>query len=257
MKGLIFDYGATIDSGGRHWSEVLWEGYCQVSLPVTKEHFREAYIYAERYVSFNPVVHPSDNFFELMQTRIGIQLDYLLQQELLREDSLQTALRLFTEGEMPIIDNMHELTQHFVDIIAGYCYDYARRCTLDSIPLIEKLSDKYECALVSNFYGNLKAVLQDFGLGRCFRTVIDSSVVGVRKPDPAIFQLAIDRLNLKPEDITVIGDSFKKDIEPALSLGCKAIWLKGSGWDSSDKSNDYEPCVSSLLQLYDMLQGQE
>jgi len=254
MKGLIFDYGATIDSGGRHWSEVMWEGYCQVSLPVTKEHFREAYIYAERYVSFNPVIQPSYNFFELMQTRIGIQLDYLLQQDLLREESLLTALKLFTEGELPIVDNMHELAQHFVDIIAGYCYDYARRCTLDSIPLIEKLSDKYEIALVSNFYGNLAAVIQDFGLGRCFRTVVDSSVVGIRKPDPAIFQLAIDRLNLKPEDITVIGDSFKKDIEPALTLGCKAIWLKGSSWDSSDNSIQYEPFVSSLIQLYDMLQ---
>lgn len=254
MKGLIFDYGATIDSGGRHWSEVLWEGYCQVSLPVTKEHFREAYIYAERYVSFNPVVQPSYNFFELMQTRIGIQLDYLIQQDLLREDSLQTALRLFTEGEVPIIDNMHELTQHFVDIIAGYCYDYARRCTLDCIPLIEKLSDKYEIALVSNFYGNLASVIQDFGLGRCFRTVVDSAVVGVRKPDPAIFQLAIDRLNLKAEDVTVIGDSFKKDIEPALSLGCQAIWLKGSSWDSSDNTIQYEPCVSTIMELFDKLQ---
>lgn len=254
MKGLIFDYGATIDSGGRHWSEVMWEGYCQVSLPVTKEHFREAYIYAERYVSFNPVIQPSYNFFELMQTRIGIQLDYLIQQDLLRQDSLETALKLFTEGEMPIVENMHELSQHFVDIIAGYCYDYARRCTLDSIPLIEKLSDKYEIALVSNFYGNLASVIQDFGLSRCFRVVIDSSVVGIRKPDPAIFQLAIDRLGLPAEDITVIGDSFKKDIEPALSLGCHAIWLKGSGWDNTDNSIQYEPCVSSLLQLYDMLQ---
>lgn len=254
MKGLIFDYGATIDSGGKHWAEVLWEGYCQVSLPVTKEHFREAYIYAERYVSFNPVIQPSYNFFELMQTRIGIQIDYLIQQDFLNEDILLTALKIFSEGEVPIIENLHELTQHFVDIIAGYCYDYARRCTLDCIPLIEKLSDKYECALVSNFYGNLASVLQDFGLGRCFRTVIDSSVVGVRKPDPAIFQLAIDKLGLSPADITVIGDSFKKDIEPALSLGCQAIWLKGTGWDASSDPVQYEPCVSSILQLYDMLQ---
>ena len=254
MKGLIFDYGATIDSGGRHWSEVLWEGYCQCSLPVTKEHFREAYIYAERYVSFNPVIQPGYNFFELMQARIGIQLDYLIQQDLLREDSLQTALKLFSEGEVPIIDDMHELTQHFVDIIAGYCYDYARRCTLDCIPLIEKLSDRYECALVSNFYGNLAAVIQDFGLGRCFRTVIDSAVVGLRKPDPAIFSLAIERMGLKPEEVTVIGDSYKKDIEPTLSLGCNAIWLRGTSWDPSDNSIQYEPCVSSILQLYDMLQ---
>jgi len=254
MKGLIFDYGATIDSGGRHWSEVIWEGYCQVSLPVTKEHFREAYIYAERYVSFNPVIQPSYNFFELMQTRIGIQIDYLIGQGLLNEDILKTALKIFSEGEVPIIDDMHEMTQHFVDIIAGYCYDYARRCTLDNIPLIEKLSDKYEIALVSNFYGNLASVIQDFGLGRCFRVVIDSAVVGVRKPDPAIFQLAIGRLNLKAEDITVIGDSYKKDIEPARALGCNAIWLKGSSWDNSNDTINYEPCVTSLLQLFDMLQ---
>ena len=255
MKGLIFDYGATIDSGGKHWSEVLWEGYCQVSLPVTKDHFREAYIYAERYVSFNPVVQPTDNFFELMQTRVGIQMDYLIQQDLLNENMLQTTLKIFSEGEVPIIDNVHDLTQHFVDIIAGYCYDYARRCTLDCIPLLEKLSDHYECALVSNFYGNLAAVIQDFGLGRCFRTVIDSAVVGIRKPDPAIFQLAIDRMGLQPADVTVIGDSYSKDVEPALTLGCQAIWFKGASWDPSDKDINYEPTVTGILQLYDMLQA--
>ena len=114
MKGLIFDYGATIDSGGRHWSEVIWEGYCQVSLPVTKDHFREAYIYAERYVQFTPVIQSSYNFFELMQARIGIQIDYLINQGLLNEDILQAALKIFSEGEVPIIDNMHDLAQHFV-----------------------------------------------------------------------------------------------------------------------------------------------
>lgn len=254
MKGLILDYGATIDSNGKHWSEVLWEGYCQVSLPITKDQFREAYIYAERYVSFNPVVQPTDNFFELMQTRIGIQIDYLLQQGHLNEDIMQTTLRLFSEGEVPIVDDVHDLAQHFVDIIAGYCYDYARRCTLDAIPYIEKLSEKYDLALVSNFYGNLSAVLQDFGLGRCFRIVIDSSEVGIRKPDPQIFQLAIDKLNLKPEEITVIGDSYSKDILPALELGCKAIWIKGTSWNKADEQIDYEPSASSILQLYDMLQ---
>lgn len=254
MQGLILDYGATLDSNGKHWAEVLWEGYCQVSLPITKDQFREAYIYAERFVSFNPVIKPTYNFFELMQARIGIQIDYLIQQGRLSEDIMQTTLRLFSEGEVPILDGIAELVQHFVDRIAGYCYDYARRCTLDCLPLVERLSEKYECALVSNFYGNLAAVLQDFGLGRCFRSVIDSAVVGVRKPDPAIFQLAIDRLGLRPEDITVIGDSYQKDIQPALSLGCKAIWIKGSGWDKADDNVNYEPTVTSILQLYDMLQ---
>lgn len=253
MKGLILDYGATIDSNGKHWAEIIWDGYCQASLPLTKEQFREAYIYAERYLSMTPVIQPEFNFFELMQVRIGIQLDYLIQQGVLTQASLETTLKVLNDGDMPIIEDMSDLTSHFSAFIAGLCYDYARRCTLEALPILEHFSEKYHLALVSNFYGNLRAVLQDFGLLRCFRHVIDSSEVGVRKPDPAIFQIAIERLGFPAKEITVIGDSYHKDIVPAVSLGCHAVWIKGTGWDDSDKKITFEPSISSILQLYDVL----
>jgi putative hydrolase of the HAD superfamily len=60
-------------------------------------------------------------------------------------------------------------------------------------------------------------------------------------------------MNMEPEDVTVIGDSYRKDIEPALSLGCKAIWIKGSSWDKDDETVPFEPAVASLVQLYDLL----
>ena len=41
LKGVIFDYGGTIDSRGVHWSEVIWDGYCDAGVAVTKEQFRE------------------------------------------------------------------------------------------------------------------------------------------------------------------------------------------------------------------------
>ncbi|MBQ0056725.1 MAG: HAD-IA family hydrolase [Bacteroidales bacterium] len=254
MKGLILDYGATIDSNGKHWAEVIWESYCQASLPLTKEQFREAYIYGERYLSMVSIIDPSQNFFELMQVRLGIQMDYLIQQGVLSQDILQTTLRIISDGDMPIIENMSDLTQHFVDFMAGHCYDYARRCTLESIPVVEYLANKYKLALVSNFYGNLASVLQDFGLLRCFVTVIDSTEVGVRKPDPAIFQIAIDRLGIPVKDITVIGDSYNKDIVPALNLGCNAIWFKGDSWDPErDKAISFEPSITNIMQVYDIL----
>ncbi|MCF0179122.1 MAG: HAD family hydrolase [Bacteroidales bacterium] len=253
MKGVIIDYGATLDSNGKHWSEIIWEGYCLCSLPVTKDLFRDAYIYTERFLAFNPAVKPEYNFFELMQARVGIQLTYLLQSGALSEEILQTTLRLFSDGEMPIMENISDLTTHFSSVIAGHCYDYARRCTMEAAPIIEHFSEKYEIALVSNFYGNLKAVLQDFGLLRCFRHVIDSAEVGIRKPDPEIFKLAIEQLQLPPEEIYVIGDNFRKDIEPALGLGCKGIWIKGVSWNDKDNERVYEPSVTSLLQLYDIL----
>lgn len=253
MKGLIIDYGATIDSNGKHWSEVIWEGYCLVSLPITKEQFREAYIYSERFLAFNPVIKPEYNFYELMQARIGIQLDYLMQTGALTQVILRTTLKLFSDGEMPIIEDVNELTSHFTNVIAGHCYDYARRCTMDAIPILENYCEKYECALVSNFYGNLASVLQDFGLLRCFRYVIDSAEVGVRKPDPEIYKLALEKMQLQPADVTVIGDSYQRDIAPALSLGCNAILVKSSSVDSSENTPAFEPSITSLTQLYDIL----
>lgn len=254
MQALIFDYGATIDSGGKHWAEVLWEGFCQVSLPVTKEQFREAYIFSERYIALTPVILPSYNFFELMQTRIGIEIDFMVQQGWLTEDIMHRTLRLFSEDNIPILDDIHEMSEYFTNRIAGYCYDYARRCTLDIIPVLERVSQTYDCALVSNFYGNLESVLSDFGLSTYFRCVVDSALVGVSKPDPKIFQIAIDKLGYKPENTTVIGDSFEKDIQPAIKLGCKAIWLKGSGWDSAaDDAVKFDNVVTSIYELQDQL----
>lgn len=256
MKAVILDYGATIDSNGKHWAEVIWDAYCQASLPITKDRFREAYIYAERYLSMEPDLVRSDyNFFELMQVRIGIQLDYLIQVEELNQESLKTTLKMTSEGEVPIIEDMSDLTQYFVDFMAGVCYDYARRCTLDSMQIVEQLSLKYKLALVSNFYGNLEAVLQDFGLRRCFSHVIDSSNVDVRKPDPHIFEIAVERLGVPVKDVVVVGDSYNKDIVPALSIGCKAIWLKGSSWNPTDQNIQFEPSVSSIHQVADAIES--
>ena len=41
IKGVIFDYGGTIDSRGVHWSEIIWDGYQEAQINVTKEQFRE------------------------------------------------------------------------------------------------------------------------------------------------------------------------------------------------------------------------
>ncbi len=71
--------------------------------------------------------------------------------------------------------------------------------------------------------------------------MIDSAVVGVRKPDPMIFSLALARLGVAPNDAWVVGDSYERDIVPAKTLGCSTIWLKGKSWKepSSTEAADY------------------
>lgn len=85
-----------------------------------------------------------------------------------------------------------------------------------------------------------------------FDDVIESAVVGVRKPDERIYQIALERLGLEPELAAVVGDSVKKDILPAKRLGCKAFWLRGEGWtDDPIDASPADVVISKLEELLD------
>jgi len=103
--------------------------------------------------------------------------------------------------------------------------------------------------LVSNFYGNVDEVLRDFDLRRYFTGVIESAVVGVRKPDPRIFQLGVVALGLPANEVLVVGDSLRKDILPARSLGCRTAWIKGRGWTPDEDAATDPALISNLAAL--------
>ena len=44
IKGIIFDYGGTIDTNGIHWGEFIWEQYQKVGIDITRDIYREAYV---------------------------------------------------------------------------------------------------------------------------------------------------------------------------------------------------------------------
>jgi putative hydrolase of the HAD superfamily len=106
--------------------------------------------------------------------------------------------------------------------------------------------------LVSNFYGNVDSVLRDFDLRRYFNGVIESAVVGVRKPDARIFMLGVVALGLKPEEVLVVGDSLRKDILPAESIGCMSAWIKGRGWTADEDAATHPTQISGLTELLEL-----
>ncbi len=213
VQGLIFDYGGTIDSNGKHWAEVLWEAYENNTVPVNKIQFREAYVYAERYLATHPIIEPEDNFLDLLQKKTSIQIKYLVENGVLSDNGKTSA---------------------FSFAISNQCYNFVRSILKDVKSVITDLAEFYPMVLVSNFYGNICTILDDFGMAHFFNEVIESAVVGVRKPDPAIFSLGIKALGINPQQVTVIGDSYSKDIVPAHFIGCQTIWLKGIGWDDEE-----------------------
>lgn len=232
IKGVIFDYGGTIDSRGVHWSEVIWQGYEASGVIVDKVVFRDAYVYAERLLAKQPLIKPDYTFYDLMLVKITHELKWLCEQQAFPENSIEVKAKE----------------------IARYCYEAARECVEEARPVIEILYSRFPLVMVSNFYGNLHSVLSDYDILQYFDTVVESAVVGVRKPDSAIFQLGVNALNMRASEVLVIGDSYSKDIEPAMLLGCRAIWLKGKGWDKDPENKCGAFVVSKLDEVLPFLQ---
>ncbi len=63
-------------------------------------------------------------------------------------------------------------------------------------------------------------------LGRYARFIVTSEEAGYEKPQPAIFNLALKKLGMKPEEVIMIGDSLSKDVEGANALGIRAYHIK-------------------------------
>ena len=78
-------------------------------------------------------------------------------------------------------------------------------------------------AVVSNSEGTVEAMLNSVGLGRHLETVVDSWVVGVAKPDPRIFEIALDRLGVPAASAVMLGDTPAVDIEGARAAGVTPI----------------------------------
>lgn len=233
VKGIIFDYGGTIDSNGKHWAEVLWESYADQQIPITKEQFREAYVYTERYLATNPVIMPNHNFLKLLEEKVKLQINYLCDNNYLTRNN--------------------KISLYYA-AVSNQCYTFVSNLINQERLILKQLKEKYPMILVSNFYGNIEAVLEDFELLDLFDSIIESAVVGVRKPDTAIFKLGVDKLALMPENIVVIGDSYTKDIVPAMKNGCQTIWLKGLGWDKDDENATADVVISDFMELKSIFQ---
>lgn len=223
VKGIIFDFGGTLDTDGDHWGEVLWDVYRDFDLPVTKEDFRKAYVQGERTLAVCPLIMPGFHFVDVLRAKLNIQLEYLCDCGLWSVS--------MEEKEVLLSEMLEKIDKR------------TRAVWANSACILGELKKRYPLVLVSNFYGNIHTVLEEASLLPFFEQVIESAVVGVRKPDSAIFSLGVQALGLQAEQVAVVGDSLSKDMKPASRLGCRTIWLKGRQWEQQACDCDLCPDI--------------
>ena len=231
---LLFDFGGTLDTAGCHWGKFLWYAYKRNEIPVTEEQFREAYVHAERTLGKLPIIQAHDTFFSMLTNKLSIEFEYLLSCGWLSVDKVEA--------------------ERMQRILLNDIYDKVKTNIAESRKVLSDLKMHYRIGLVTNFYGNMSVVLEEFGLSSYFEAVTESAVVGVRKPDSQIFNIAVKSMEVRSENVVVIGDSYTKDILPAHELGCHTVWLKGEGWTSEEPTTcvaDYN--IKNLVELQPIL----
>ena len=102
----------------------------------------------------------------------------------------------------------------------------------DVVPAFRRLGDQgLRIGLISNWDGRLVRLMGDLGVGGMLDTIVSSADVGLRKPDPRIFELACDRLGVSPVDAAHVGDHQYADVLGATAVGMRAVLIDRHGSD--------------------------
>jgi HAD superfamily hydrolase (TIGR01549 family) len=103
-------------------------------------------------------------------------------------------------------------------------------CRLDPEchPVLSALRKRFVLGLISNYDHApfVRTMLHRLDLARYFSTVVISEEAGIKKPAPAIFELALQEINLRPEEVVYVGDSIIDDIAGAINAKITPVLIQ-------------------------------
>jgi len=200
-KMILFDYGHTL-CAEPYWK--LERGAaallsCVVRNPLSLTPGEVSDFIGKLWDKFLPVLHMDMNHHEHQLMRLTVE-----------------TLRL--EFDVPLEELEMAFWENCVELVP--------------LPYIQDLLDflaaqHIRTGVVSNmtFSGAGLATRITKNLKHNFEFIIASSEYGIRKPDPMIFQLAIAKANLPPEDIWFCGDNPRCDVDAACAVGMRPVWF--------------------------------
>jgi HAD superfamily hydrolase (TIGR01509 family) len=194
---LLFDFGGTLDAEGVPWKDRFFRLAREEGVDLPQADFDTAFYGATD--SLEGRIPASAGFRDTVE-RVA--------------DGLASRLR----REKPLLRR-----------IGNRFTEESLRQLSTSAELLSRLRDRYRIGIVSNFYGNLKAVCDEAGLTPSVAVAVDSTLVGCKKPDPRIFRAALDALRSGPAEAVFIGDSLRRDMAGAREMGMRHVWLRAAG----------------------------
>jgi HAD superfamily hydrolase (TIGR01509 family) len=196
MTAAVFlDFGGTLDADGVPWAARLFESYRHQGGVESAEAFEAAVRRSDRWIERLPGVR-GFGFRHLVRTQVSMLAELL--------------------ADGPDRDR-DAWTTEFV----AAAETVARR----NRPVLETIRARFRLGVVSNFLGCLQPCLEELNLADCFDLVLDSGIVGIRKPDVRLFLRGSDAFGVLPASCWMVGDNPFADIEPAGRIGFRTCWI--------------------------------
>jgi putative hydrolase of the HAD superfamily len=97
----------------------------------------------------------------------------------------------------------------------------------DVLRTLERLHRRYHLGIITNGATEIQwGKIRRLGVEPYFDTILISQEVGIAKPDPRIFEMALSRVPCRPEEAVMVGDSPDRDIAGARAAGLHALWVR-------------------------------
>lgn len=121
----------------------------------------------------------------------------------------------------------YEISDELIDLISTEYIHYLPEFNYlfdGTIEVLEYLNDKYCLHIITNGFQEVQAgKMKNSGIDKYFKTITNSEMAGVKKPNPRIFEYALQKANAQKQNSIMIGDCLDADINGALNFGMDAI----------------------------------
>lgn len=243
IRALIFDFGGTLDGNGIHWLERAYQFIHERHPEITREAFDVADKATITEFFLGDTSHEW-SYQDGSMLPVGAVASEYAARCSLRETADAIAVGIYKR-----LGLSEQMKDEYVD---WFCAGAAEHLESNR-RWLETLHGTYKLAVISNNFGNTRGWCDEYGLTALLEAIIDSTVLGIAKPDARIFEAALSELGVAPAHAIYVGDSYAADMVGGKNAGLWTAWLVGDQTKTRPDASMVDVQLSHLHELTDFL----